>query len=114
MTESAPNGEFRIEANGDSDYSLTASIRFLEGFTPAAYAGGEDAALRIAFVGDGLDRAERVGGAAVVQDGRGVVVESFGEAEPVQMRDQVAALLLRTMLEDETGEIAGRPSLAAG
>jgi DNA-3-methyladenine glycosylase II len=34
-------------------FSLTASIRFLEGFTPAAYAGSADSALELAFPVEG-------------------------------------------------------------
>ena len=34
-------------------FSLPSSIRFLEGFTPAAYSSGEDALLELAFPVEG-------------------------------------------------------------
>ncbi|MFF4353772.1 hypothetical protein [Streptomyces sp. NPDC001530] len=34
-------------------FSLAASLRFLEGFTPARYEGGHDGVLRLAFPSDG-------------------------------------------------------------
>jgi len=34
-------------------FSLTASIKFVEGFTPAAYAGSADSALELAFPVEG-------------------------------------------------------------
>jgi len=37
-----PTGRFRLEAEGP--YSLSASIRFLEGFVPASYGREDDAA----------------------------------------------------------------------
>ena len=36
-----PTGRFRLEAEGP--YSLSVSIRFLEGFVPASYGGEDDA-----------------------------------------------------------------------
>ena len=36
-----PTGRFRLEAEGP--YSLSASIRFLEGFVPASYGRQDDA-----------------------------------------------------------------------
>jgi DNA-3-methyladenine glycosylase II len=42
---------FRLVPRGP--FSLTASIRFLEGFTPAAYGGSADSALELAFPVEG-------------------------------------------------------------
>lgn len=84
-------GSFRIAP--DDTYALAASIRFLEGFTPAAYEGPDAAVLRTAFIADGLDEAELPGGALVTQDGTDVVIETYGEAAPETVRDQVIRIL---------------------
>lgn len=83
-------GTFRVAP--DETYSLAASIRFWEGFTPAAYRG-LDSALRLAFIADRLDEAERPGGAFVTQDGGEVAIETYGEAAPATVRDQVIRIL---------------------
>ena len=87
-----PTGRFRLEAEGP--YSLSASIRFFEGFAPASY-GGEDAdRLRMAFVADGLDGGERVAGVLVRSDGgSGVTVDTYGEAAPEAVRGQLERIL---------------------
>lgn len=84
-------GVFRVTP--DAGYSLAASIRFLEGFTPAAYEGPDAGTLRLAFVADGLDVAERSGGARVTEDGGDVVIETSGDATPDIVRDQVIRIL---------------------
>lgn len=84
-------GIFRVTP--DATYSLAASIRFLEGFTPAAYEGPDVAALRLAFVADGLDAVELPGGAWVTQDGDDVMIGTWGEAAPEVIRDQVVRIL---------------------
>jgi DNA-3-methyladenine glycosylase II len=88
-----------LEASGRFDlipsgpYSLSASARFLEGFAPAHYEGGGPEGLRFAFFADGLDRQERVGGALVKPGAEKVVVETYGEAAPEVVRDQVERVL---------------------
>lgn len=84
-------GRFELYPSGP--YSLSASARFLEGFTPAHYEGGTLDGLRFAFFADGLDRQERVAGALVKSEGEKVVVETYGEAAPEVVRDQVERLL---------------------
>src|SRR5215212_12001903 len=44
-------GSFELRPVGP--YSLAASVRFLEGFTPAAYEGHKEGHLHLAFVADG-------------------------------------------------------------
>lgn len=83
-------GSFRVAP--DDTYSLAASIRFLEGFTPEAYEGPR-AALRLAFIADGLEETEVAGGALVTQDGGEVVIETYGEAPPETVREQVIRIL---------------------
>jgi DNA-3-methyladenine glycosylase II len=53
-------------------FSLAASIRFLEGFTPAAYRGAAAEALELAFPVEG---SWRTAGVRVRQDGAGVTAE---------------------------------------
>lgn len=84
-------GVFRVTP--DANYSLGASIRFLEGFTPAAYEGPGEAALRLAFMADSLDAAELSGGAWVTQDGGEIVIETAGGAAPETVHDQVIRIL---------------------
>ena len=79
---------FEIEPTGP--YSLAASIRFLEGFAPAAYEGSEENALRLAFVADG---GESVAGVQVLSEGGGLIGEVYGEADPELVRKQVARIL---------------------
>ncbi len=71
-------------------YSLAASVRFLEGFTPAAYEGGGKDYLRFAFVADG---GEAVAGVCVRAEGAAVVGEVYGEADADIVRVQVARIL---------------------
>lgn len=84
-------GRFEFDPSGP--YSLSASVRFLEGFAPARYEGDGANRLRLAFFADGLDRCERVAGALVRQEGDKVIVETHGEAEAETVRDQVARIL---------------------
>lgn len=95
-----PTGRFELQPVGD--YRLGASVRFLEGFTPAGYeAGGELDLLRLAFVADGLSEGDRYAGAYVYQDAGTVVVETYGNAEAGRVRDQVARVL--SLDVDRTG-----------
>jgi DNA-3-methyladenine glycosylase II len=59
-------------------FSLAASIRFLEGFTPAAYAGSADAVLELAFPVEG---SWRTVGVRVRQDPAGVTAEVVSPGE---------------------------------
>ena len=79
---------FEIKPAGP--YSLTASVRFLEGFAPAAYGGDGTDTLRLAFVTDGE---ESVAGVRVRSEGEVVVGEVYGEADPAVMRKQVSRIL---------------------
>ena len=81
-------GKFEIRPVGP--YSLAASARFLEGFAPAAYEGGGEDYLRLAFVADG---GEEVAGVHAYSEGGVVVGEVFGEADVGVVRGQVARIL---------------------
>lgn len=83
----------RFELSPVGPYSISASARFLEGFAPAHYEGDGPEQLRFAFATDGLDRGERVAGAYVYPEGEKVVVETYGEAVPETVRDQVRRVL---------------------
>lgn len=83
----------RFELTPVGPYSISASARFLEGFAPARYEGGGPERLRFAFVADGLDSGERVGGAYVYPEGEKVVVETYGEAASEVVRNQVRRVL---------------------
>ncbi|MBA2346551.1 MAG: DNA-3-methyladenine glycosylase 2 family protein [Rubrobacter sp.] len=83
----------RFELTPVGPYSISASARFLEGFAPAHYEGSGPEHLRFAFAADGLDRGERVAGAYVYSEGEKVVVETYGEATPKVVRDQVERVL---------------------
>lgn len=79
---------FEIEPVGP--YSLEASVRFLEGFTPADYKGSEAGHLHLAFVADG---GQEVAGVCVRPDGEKVVCEVFGGADPEVVKEQVSRIL---------------------
>jgi DNA-3-methyladenine glycosylase II len=89
MTVEMVESTGRFELSPLGPYSISASVRFLEGFAPAHYEGDGPERLRFAFLADGLTRGERVAGAYVYPDGEKVVVESYGEAAPETVRDQV-------------------------
>lgn len=81
-------GEFEIRAVGP--YSFAASVKFLEGFAPAAYERGGDDHLRLAFVADGGE--EAAGVHAYYRNGA-VVGEVFGEADVGVVRAQIGRIL---------------------
>lgn len=81
-------GDFELLAVGP--YSFGASIRFLEGFAPAAYEGGGSGRLRMAFVADG---GEEVAGVYVREEGGVILGEVFGSAEVGVVRGQVERIL---------------------
>src|ERR1700722_6906825 len=60
-------------------FALASSIRFLEGFTPAAYSGPKDAALELAFPAEG---SWRTVGVRVRQDGEGVTADVVSPESP--------------------------------
>jgi len=60
-------------------FSLASSIRFLEGFTPAAYTSGEDALLELAFPVEG---SWETVGVRVRQDGGGVTAVVVSPSSP--------------------------------
>jgi DNA-3-methyladenine glycosylase II len=74
-------------------YSLAASVRFLEGFAPAAYGGDGTDRLRLAFVADGLSGEEKVAGVSVRQEDGVVIGEVFGDVDVGVVRRQVARIL---------------------
>lgn len=82
---------FEIEPVGP--FSLASSVRFLEGFAPAAYRGIGQDGLRFAFVADGLADQEAVAGVRVRQEGETVVGDVYGTADPGIVRRQVARIL---------------------
>ncbi len=70
---------FEIEPVGP--YALASSVRFLEGFAPAAYEEGDGRdRLRLAFVADGLGGEEKVAGVLVRQEDGVVIGDIYGEA----------------------------------
>ncbi len=79
----------RFELRPRGPYALTASVRFLEGFTPAAYDGAAPGHLHLAFVAD--DGA--VAGMCVRDEGGVVVGETVGTADRDVVRAQVARIL---------------------
>ncbi|CAN5681390.1 DNA-3-methyladenine glycosylase [soil metagenome] len=79
---------FEIEPKGP--YSFAQSVRFLEGFVPAAYKGGSSGLLRLAFTVDG---GEDVAGVKVRSEGGVIVGEVYSEADPELVRKQVARIL---------------------
>lgn len=83
-----PIGRFELVPRGP--FSLAASIRFLEGFAPAAYAGDGPDHLDLAFVADG---GEAVAGVRVRERDGLVVGDVFGEAPLDVVRGQVARVL---------------------
>ncbi len=82
---------FEIEPVGP--FSLASSARFLEGFAPAAYDGGGQNYLRLAFIADGLSDREAVAGVCVHQEGGVVIGDVHGTADPAIVRRQVARIL---------------------
>jgi DNA-3-methyladenine glycosylase II len=78
----------RIAPKGS--FSLEASIRFLEGFTPAGHEGGAPGHLHIAFP---LDGTWETVGACVRQTGASVVADVFGTGDRATVRAQIARIL---------------------
>ena len=79
----------RFELRPRGPYALAASVRFLEGFAPAAYDGAAPGHLHMAFVAD-----SGVAVGVCVRDEGGVVAgEIVGEADSDAVRAQVARIL---------------------
>jgi len=79
----------RFELRPHGPYALAASVRFLEGFAPAAYDGGVPGHLHMAFIADDGAMA-----GVCVRDEDGVVVgETVGKADRDVVRAQVARIL---------------------
>lgn len=83
-------GRFELRASGP--FSFRASVRFLEGFAPAAYDSPGRADLRLAFA---ADETWASCGAWIVpmDDDARVIVETSGDEDPGRVRDQVARIL---------------------
>src|ERR1700735_1167842 len=82
-------------------FSLAASIRFLEGFTPAAYPGSADAVLELAFPVEG---SWRTAGVRVRQDPAGVTAEIVSPGEPgAELAAAVRAQVERILSLDVDG-----------
>ena len=80
----------RFEIKPTGPYSFSASVRFLEGFAPAAYDGEGADHLRLAFVVDG---GEEVAGVLVRSEGDAVTGDVYGEADPEVVKRQVMRIL---------------------
>lgn len=81
-------GSFELRPVGP--YSLAASVRFLEGFAPAAYEGNKEGHLHLAFVADG---GEDVAGVCVREEGGVILGEVSGDADVQVVRRQVERIL---------------------
>lgn len=85
------SGEPHFELHPVGPYSLGASIRFLEGFTPAARESSDQSEfLHLAFVPDGMREAV---GVCVRQEGETIVGEVFGDAPVTKIQGEVARIL---------------------
>lgn len=82
--------ETTFEIRPSGPYSLAASIKFLEGFTPAAYEGSGADTLGLAFIADGGEDAAGV----VVRSEDGVILgEVYGDADPGAVKQQLERIL---------------------
>jgi DNA-3-methyladenine glycosylase II len=82
--------EGRFELRPVGPYSLAASVRFLEGFAPAAYEGHGEGHLHLAFVADG---GENVAGVCVREEGAVILGEVSGDAGVEVVKRQVERIL---------------------
>ncbi len=92
-------------------YSLTESIRFLEGFTPAAYEGDEPDRLDLAFVFDAAflpGGSEQVAGVSVRDERGDIVVDLSGDADPATVRRQIERILSLDVDGDGFPEVGRR------
>lgn len=79
---------FRITPQGP--FSLEAGTRFLEGFTPAAYAGSVPDHLHLAFPVEGTWESV---GVCIRQTNRTVIADVVGTADRTAVRTQIARIL---------------------
>ncbi len=79
----------RFELRPCGPYTLAASVRFLEGFTPAAYEGAPPGHLHLVFVADDGE----VAGVCVREEDGVAVGEAIGDADVGVVRAQVARIL---------------------
>ncbi len=98
----------RFELDPIGPYSLESSVRFLEGFAPAAYEGDDMDRLHLAFVADGLSGHEQVAGVSLRQEDGVVIGEVFGEADVSVVERQVARILSLNVDGNGFPEVAGR------
>jgi DNA-3-methyladenine glycosylase II len=105
----SPSASFRITPVGP--YSLAQGIRFLEEFTPAAYAGAEEGHLHLAFVLDGTQDSI---GVCVRTDGADVLGEVFGTVPIDAVRHQVARILSLDVDGSEFEEVGRRDDVIGG
>lgn len=80
--------QLRIAAIGPYDFA--ASVRFLEGFTPAAYDGSGEIDLTLAVSSDDAFRPAAV---HITPDDHGVCVQIAGDADPEIVQTQAARIL---------------------
>lgn len=95
------------------DFSLRASTRFLEGFTPARYRGGDRAEtrMRVAFPVEG---SWQTAGAVVTQTSAGRVRVDVEGAAPPGLREQVARILSLDVDGSGFGEVLRRDAVVDG
>jgi DNA-3-methyladenine glycosylase II len=102
-------GCFELRSIGP--YSLAASVRFLEGFAPAAYEGSEEGHLHLAFVADG---GEGVAGVCVREEGGVVLGEVSGDAGVDLVKRQVERILSLDVDGSAFPEVGRRDPVVAG
>ncbi|CAN5854974.1 DNA-3-methyladenine glycosylase [soil metagenome] len=92
-------------------YSLAASIKFLEGFTPAAYEGSGADILRLAFTADG---GEEPAGVMVRSEDGVILGEVYGDADTGTVREQVARILSLDVDGSGFPEVGDRDPIVEG
>lgn len=100
-----------FEIRLDRAYSFAQSVRFLEGFAPAAYEGEASDRLRFAFIVDG---GEDVAGVTVRYEGGVVVGKVYGDFDIAMVRKQVARILSLDVDGSGFAEIGGRDPVVGG
>lgn len=100
----------RFEIAPEGPYSLAQSMRFLEGFAPAAYEGDGSESLRLAFVADGGDE---VAGVEIGSEGGAVVGEVYGSVDVEVARRQVERILSLDVDGGGFAEVGERDAVVA-
>lgn len=103
--------ERTFEIVPEGPYSFAQSVKFLEGFAPAAYEGGDSERLRLAFVADG---GEEVAGVETWSEGGVVVGEVYGNAEVEVVRRQVGRILSLDVDGSGFAEVGERDAVVGG